>query len=402
MNNIEPVDASNVDQSTRQYEIHETFGDSVWELDLRTDALSFSSSFIERLGYESSDVSFGKQWSELFYPGDLAPVQRAFLSFLKSDHAGFEVEYRVRNAKDDYQWLRARARITARTPEGRPSLVTGIIQNVTEKKRRGIESAESDLHLDQITSSVPGMLFKLETRSIPELNFTYVSEGSRVLFGLEPNEFINDTDAFFAKILDSDRELMANKIATSFVTGERFALEYRIHKDGEVRWIAAVATLLENQNSDAPQIWFGFAHDVTERKRREEELEMARQRFGVIAQSIPGMLFQQTVSADLNVDFSYVSDGSLELFGVKAAEIEKSTKALFEVFHPEDRATIFDHIAHAYKMDGRLEFDHRICVNGLIKWVRVSASRIATADSNAGKVWFGLAHDITALRHHET
>jgi signal transduction histidine kinase len=66
-------------------------------------------------------------------------------------------------------------------------------------------------------------------------------------------------------------------------TGEPFSMEYRqFAKDGRVVWVRDEAVLVRDEEGN-PSYWLGVQHDITERKRAEEEIKEVNRRLEELA-----------------------------------------------------------------------------------------------------------------------
>lgn len=102
------------------------------------------------LGYSSSEITAmgSALLPRILHPDDLATFApfRVRLEGL-DDGEVFEHEYRVRDASGGYRWLRAREVVFARTPDGKPSHIVGLAQDVTEHKEREARLQQSEAAL---------------------------------------------------------------------------------------------------------------------------------------------------------------------------------------------------------------------------------------------------------------
>jgi diguanylate cyclase (GGDEF)-like protein/PAS domain S-box-containing protein len=113
--------------------------DVVYVLDVQSDRLVFISSEISLLlGYPWEHI---QSWGDalfptLMHPEDLAmrPFFHARLSTVR-DGESLDLQYRMRDARGEWRWLRSREVILERTDEGDPLRVLGIAEDFTSRKR---------------------------------------------------------------------------------------------------------------------------------------------------------------------------------------------------------------------------------------------------------------------------
>jgi PAS domain S-box-containing protein len=173
-----------------------------------------------------------------------------------------------------------------------------------------------------------------------------------------------------------------------------FAAEYRIKQpDGMTRWIEAhgVATFEEVDGKRRAVSFVGTVADVTEQKEAEHALRQSREDLAR-AQEV-GQIGWWRLDTVRNV--LVWSDELHRIFGVP-----KGTPMTYETFmetvHPDDRGYVDTKWQAGLRGEG-YNIEHRIVVDGRVKWVREKAY---LERDDAGQVvgGFGIAQDITDRR----
>jgi PAS domain S-box-containing protein len=109
--------------------------------------------------------------------------------------------------------------------------------------------------------------------------FDYLSPGFETLWGIDRETVREDIPAFLETIHHEDRDLVEEKIepiefGDPCPDGRLVTIDHRIVRpDGEVRWIEARISGIADAEGRLVQI-IGIAVDVTERKRREQKIEV--------------------------------------------------------------------------------------------------------------------------------
>src|SRR5207244_5647853 len=119
------------------------------------------------------------------------------------------------------------------------------------------------------------------------------SETNRV-FGLSPEEDVNNFARFQELIYPEDRDMVMQAIGVALRGGPRYEVEYRVvWPSGEVRSVHSQGDVILDE-AGQPRRMFGTVHDITERKRAEEALRQAEQKYrDMFENAIEGM-FQTT------------------------------------------------------------------------------------------------------------
>ncbi len=157
---------------------------------------------------------------------------------------------------------------------------------------------------------------------------------------------------------------------------------------------------LEAAESALKAIREGQAHKA---KSKSEpllaRLADAEARYTRLAAHIPGVVFQNLQHSEDPTDdeFSYISPGIRELFGLTPEEVMRDSRALWALIHPEDLAGLSDTIQHAVQANQDWSHEFRVCAaDGLTRWVQGAASHEHLADGRL--FWDGLLLDITARK----
>ncbi|MCA9472192.1 MAG: PAS domain S-box protein [Nitrospirales bacterium] len=105
-----------------------------------------------------------------------------------------------------------------------------------------------------------------------KIAFNYVSPQLETVLGFHPSEWINNPNLFLKHIHPDDRERVGNEHRERLESHEPVQMEYRIlSNDGRMVWIRDVASIVREADGVSVNL-VGVFHDVTEKKRLEDEL----------------------------------------------------------------------------------------------------------------------------------
>jgi PAS domain S-box-containing protein len=122
----------------------------------------------------------------------------------------------------------------------------------------------------------------------------WVSEKERALFGFAPSDK-PDIDRFRKAIHPDDRNSMRKAAENSLNTGMEYEAEHRvILPNGQIRWLATRGRV-EFSGDSKPTRMRGVSLDVTRRKLEEEALRESEERFRVVADAAPVLIWMSGV-----------------------------------------------------------------------------------------------------------
>jgi PAS domain S-box-containing protein len=103
----------------------EISNDGLWEWDVGTGELYFSPRYFTMLGYEPDTFEHNLEtWASLLHPEDRERARDEIFSSLERAEP-FNVKYRMKNKRGEWQWILSRGRIVERNPDGSPLRLVG-------------------------------------------------------------------------------------------------------------------------------------------------------------------------------------------------------------------------------------------------------------------------------------
>lgn len=115
-----------------------------WQMDCDTGNVAFSDQKAEMLGYPRERFSHYSDFVALIHPDDCTAAMQAMRNHLEGTASRYDVEYRIRAASGEYLWFRDTGGITDRGSDGRPRRVTGIVVDITDRRRMEERLRESE------------------------------------------------------------------------------------------------------------------------------------------------------------------------------------------------------------------------------------------------------------------
>jgi PAS domain S-box-containing protein len=89
----------------------------------------------DALGYLPAEFSHNaEKWNELIHPGDLNPVKDRLKNHIIGNLSHFEAELRLKKKDGSWCWIQCRAKVMETGTNGHPLRISGIYQDINERK----------------------------------------------------------------------------------------------------------------------------------------------------------------------------------------------------------------------------------------------------------------------------
>jgi PAS domain S-box-containing protein len=170
-------------------------------------------------------------------------------------------------------------------------------------------------------------------------------------------------------------------------------------KSGEERYVVWQNNEVREQGKIVGTISFGI--DITERKRMEEQLRVARERLEYLIGSNPAVIYNGKPLADLSDwELSYLSENAASMLGYEAREFVGHPEFWANIIHPKDRPSVLAEISSLWEK-GRFTFEYRMRhKDGGYRWIREEA-KVVRDDYGKPIEVNGYWTDITELKQLE-
>lgn len=147
----------------------------------------------------------------------------------------------------------------------------GVMVDMTEQKKAQESLQQSEARFRQLAETIESV-FWMRDRQSPD-RFLYISPAYERIWGRSPVPLLHDSRHWLTAIVPEDHRLVVQTLSSLYQTGQGFHIQYRIQRpDGEVRWIRERAFPVNPKGSTVGDRLVGIAEDITNEKRKEEEL----------------------------------------------------------------------------------------------------------------------------------
>lgn len=286
------------------------------------------------------------------------------------------------------------------TPDGQEKS-TVIFRDITERKKLEDERNDFLTKFEKIAENVPGFIHQFRQRKDGTSHFLFASRGIHDVFGLKPEEVMEDASPVFKIIHPGDLENVTESIKASAEALTKWFAEFRIcFPDGRVSWVEGYST--PQQLDDGSTIWYGYVQDITQRKQNEDtllrqanEIRLKNEQLTGIAENIPrGAIYQFLVTADGKFSFPFISDGIERMVGLSPGKLAGDASFILKMAHPDD---VTGFVAAVQKSAEKLEDFHHTTRFGIpaggYRWLTGHSKPKKLADGSV--LWEGVLLDET-------
>ena len=244
----------------------------------------------------------------------------------------FSMRYRMRRADGVYRWVDGRGE-PLRDQTGAILQWYVISIDIDDEMRAQEALRERERELSQLVDMVPSLLWRLS----PEGEPTFFSKRLIEFCGLDVGDFDKPGTSRLAAALATmfhpdDKARLEEALSRSLVTGESFALKYRLRRaDGIYRWMSGRAEPLRDESGHIVQ-WYGLSHDIDDQVRVEEALRERERFLWQLVETLPAMID----CAAPNGEPIYRSRQLREFLGYELEELGRDRKVPLDR-HPRRR-----------------------------------------------------------------
>jgi len=241
-----------------------------WDWNVQTGEVVFSERWAEICGYtlaELEPISI-KTWEQLAHPGDLLHSSEQLELHFKGELPHYEVECRMRHKDGHWVWVHDRGMVVAWTDDGLPLRMTGTHADITARKTAEEHARQIRDNLETLFDSVKDFLFVLDGDGrIVHANATVVQRLGYTLDELK--------ELTVLMMHPEDRRGQAAEIMQTMLSGNASCCPIPlISRSGE---LIPVETHVTHGTWDGNPVLFGISHDITDRKRVEEQVNRISQ-----------------------------------------------------------------------------------------------------------------------------
>ncbi|MEP0917475.1 PAS domain S-box protein [Leptolyngbya sp. DQ-M1] len=344
--------------SQQRYQaLAEAMPQMVWTADATGDVNYWNQRWYEYTGFSEAE-SMGLAGLSALHPDDRDRTLSQWSTSLLNQ-APLEIEYRIRSHKGEYHWFICRA-VPTQDDQGQ---TTGWIGTVTDIDRRkqaelALQQSQERLNLAMKAAKMGSWDWDLQT------NRVHWSTNLEHLFGMAPGSFDGRYETVRSMIHPDDLPWIEQAIQPALHDREEYNIEFRfILPDGTVRWALGLGQVFYDAAGN-PVKMAGVDMDITERKQSAESLRASEQRFRLMADNAPMMIWV----ADTTGHCTYLSKRWYEFTG--QSEVAGLGLGWLDAVHSEDYEATRTIFLNAVERHEAFQTEYRLRgQDGNYRWV---------------------------------
>jgi PAS domain S-box-containing protein len=354
-----------------------------WEMDCETGQVRFHRHKTDMLGYEPEPFTHFRHFTALLHPDDLVPVMQAMRDHLSGTQPEYHLDYRIKANSGEYRWFQDVGRVSRRDADGHPVTVTGIVMDITDRRRVEKALIASEARFRQMFHghSAVQLVIDPATGDIVDAN-----EAAARFYGWPVSELKGMN---IRQINDLPSEVVRDRMASAAaIRNARFEFQHRL-ANGSMKDVEVYSNSIDI--AGRPYL-YSIIHDITERVLAEQAQRAAHERLRRAEE------FARFGHWEFSLDnrIMHASEGACRIYGFLASDIpllEVQNCALAE-YRPVLDQALRDLIEH------NVPFDQEFKIHRVLDREIVHVHSKAEYDPHTKRV-FGVVQDITERKRVE-
>ncbi|MBA2512588.1 MAG: PAS domain S-box protein [Rubrobacteraceae bacterium] len=264
-------------------------------------------------------------------------------------------------------------------------LFTGIVRDVTGRKRAEEALKESELRFRTVAENAPVITFAMDRDGV----FTFAEGRGLEALGVGPGDLVGRS---VFELYGDVPEIREN--AERALTGEQ--VTFMVELDGAAYENLYSPLLDAEANVDG---LIGVSMDVTRRRRAENQVREAEARYRTLVEQLPATIYVQDAGdGDDLGGISYASPQVEEQSGYPPQAFIEDPDLYMKIIHPDDRGRVMAEDERTEKTGEPFMMEYRVVKpDGTVVWLRDEA-RLIRDEEGRPRFWQGFQLDVTERR----
>ena len=265
----------------------EATSEGIWDWNIQTGEVLFSSQWFKSLGYEPGEfIGHVDSWKKLVHPEDMPDVMEKLNAHFAGKTESYECVYRLKTKSGAWRWNLDRGKVVVRDSEGRPIRMVGADSDISQLKKYQdeLENRESELAHAQRMAQLGSWTFEVQGKKL-----TWSDEIYRI-FEWDQKKGGLTYEKYLMLVHKDDRKAVHLANRDSILGKKHYDIEYRIvTPNGEVKLVRQKSKT-QYDREGYPLKVVGITHDISKIKFAEQELLINREKFRLLYNQISQVL----------------------------------------------------------------------------------------------------------------
>ncbi|MFT6895709.1 MAG: PAS domain S-box-containing protein [Paraglaciecola sp.] len=245
-----------------------------WEWNIQTGAVSFNEHWARIIGFELSELEpvALKTWVDSLHPDDVSRSEELLQKHFSGELAYYKCEARMRHKNGDWIWVLHQGKIITWTGDGKPLLMSGTHQDITEQTLATQQLKDSAARIEAILNTVVDGIITINEYGIVES----INPATERIFGYSAGEVVgHNINMLMPEPYHSEHDSYLERYKTTGearVIGIGRTVEGQ-HKDGS---IFPLELAVSKMQLGEKRLFTGIVRDITERKLSEQAIIAAK------------------------------------------------------------------------------------------------------------------------------
>ena len=306
-----------------------------------------------------------------------------------SNFEPFEIEFRIRTPVG-IRWIRSSARPVRR--EAGETVYSAVAVDITELKDAASALEASQRQLNELTSTIPGVVFQVAVTPRGDASVTYLSDGVEDIYGVTAAELMGSADKVLSFVPGRDPVQLRERLVAMALKGETLEVERPVVSAlGESRWLRFNARPVAAE--DGVVLYNGVVTDITPSKLAETRLAQSEQRLELALENGKLGLFDWYLpSGRIHYNRQFA-----EIFGTSLEELGHDIHTLTQYeFHGDLNRSRRAQKAHFAGETAEFSSEYRIRRgDGEERWLHGRGRIVERDDHNQPVRYVGTVQDVT-------
>jgi PAS domain S-box-containing protein len=253
--------------------------DGIWDWNVKTSEVFFSSRCQEILGYEDDDIINLDEWRSLVHPDDTELVAELIENHFAKQTPFYISEHRVRCKSGNYKWILDRGQALW-DKNGTVVRMAGSHTDITERKLGEEKLRQSEERFQILARATNDAVWDWNLQT----NDVWWNESVQTLFGYSTEQVKNQPNWWRACLHPEDAQRIQTDIGAVIASGEQFwSNEYRFLRSDDTYAYIFDRGFVVHDSTGKPIRMIGAMMDISDRKLTQRELERQNMRSQLFA-----------------------------------------------------------------------------------------------------------------------